>query len=206
MSVGILGRKVGMTRIYDEAGQAVAVTVIKAGPCVVVQRKTAETDGYEAVQLGFEDRNRRATNAPLTGHFESRNLSPKKYLREFPVAADGEYAVGDEVTVEIFEPGQAVSVAGTTKGKGFAGVMKRYRTRGGPASHGASKVHRVPGSAGGTDAARVFPGQKMPGQMGASRTKVKGLQVVDVDAENHLLVLKGAVPGPSGGLLIIEGN
>lgn len=206
MPVGILGKKIGMTRVYDESGQVVPVTVIQAGPCVVVQRKTADRDGYEAVQLGFDERNRRRTNEPLTGHFESRGLSPKKHLREFRVAADDSYGVGDEVTVEIFKPGQSVSVVGVTKGKGFAGVVKRYGFRGGPGSHGHGGVGRKPMSAGATDAARVFPGQRMPGHMGAVRAKIKGLEVVDIDADKNVLVLKGAVPGPNGGLLIIESN
>ncbi len=208
MAVGILGRKVGMTRIFDDNGQAVVATVLQAGPCVVVQRKTTATDGYEAVQLGFEDieqRKRGRLSRPLLGHFAAKNLSPKKHLREFRVSGDDEYALGDEVTVEIFAAGERVNVTGITKGKGFAGVVKRYGFRGGPASHG-SKVHRAPMSAGATDAARTFPGQKMPGQMGNVRQKIRNLTVIDVDAENNVLVIKGSIPGPNGGVVAIESS
>jgi len=194
-----------MTRVFDESGTAVAATVVQAGPCVVVQRKTVATDGYDAVQLGFGDRKLSRTNAPLTGHFESKGISPKRYLREFMVAAEEEAAPGDEVTVGMFEAGQQVAVTGITKGKGFAGVMKRHGFHGGPASHG-SKVHRAPMSAGATDAARVFPGQRMPGQMGRVRRKVKNLTVVDVDPDNHVLVIKGAIPGPNGAVVAIESS
>ncbi len=205
MPAGILGTKVGMTRIFDENGQAIAVTVVQAGPCVVVQRKTTDSDGYEAVQLGYGERKRSRTNSPLGGHFESRGITPKKHLREFHVDAETEYASGDEITVEAFEVGQTVNVTGVTKGKGFAGVMKRHGFHGGPASHGA-KVHRAPQSAGATDAARVFPGQGMPGRMGGVTCKVKGLKVVDVDAEHHVLVIKGAIPGANGSVVAIEDN
>ena len=195
----------GMTRIFDEHGLAIAVTVVQAGPCAVVQRKTTDTDGYEAVQVGYGERKRSRVNAPLGGHFESRGISPKKHLREFRVDAENESASGDEITVEAFEIGEAVSVTGVTKGKGFAGVIKRHGFHGGPASHG-SKVHRSPMSAGATDAARVFPGQGMPGRMGGVTCKVKGLKIVDIDAENHVLVIRGAIPGPNGSVVVIEGN
>ena len=201
----MLGKKVGMTRIYDAGGRAIAVTVVQVGPCAVVQRKTTETDGYEAVQLGYGERKRSRTNAPLGGHFESRGITPKKHLREFRVAAEAGYASGDEITVEVFEIGQTVNVTGVTKGKGFAGVMKRHGFHGGPASHG-SKVHRSPQSAGATDAARVFPGQGMPGRMGGATCKVKNLEVVDIDAEHHMLVIRGAIPGANGSVVAIEGN
>jgi len=205
MAVGILGRKVGMTRVFDEDGQAVVATVVQAGPCVVVQRKTDETDGYEAVQVGFEDRKLSRTNAPMTGHFEKKGISPKKHLGEFRVSADDEHASGDEITVEIFEAGQLVSVSGITKGKGFAGVVKRHGFHGGPASHG-SKVHRAPMSAGATDAARTFPGQRMPGRLGGVRCKIKNLKIIDVDPDNNVLVISGSIPGPNGGVVAIQGN
>jgi len=208
MAAGILGRKVGMTRVFDDNGRAVAATVVQAGPCVVVQRKTVETDGYEAVQVGFEgiaERKLGRVKRPVLGHFATKNVSPMKHLREFRVSGDDEYASGDEITVEIFEVGQRVSVTGITKGKGFAGVIKRHGFHGGPASHG-SKVHRAPMSAGATDAARTFPGQRMPGQMGNVRRKVLNLTVVDVDAESNMLVVKGSIPGPNGGLVAIESN
>jgi large subunit ribosomal protein L3 len=199
----MLGKKIGMTRIFDADGRAVAVTVIEAGPCVVVQRKTVDVDGYEAVQLGFQDRSYARTNSPMTGHFESKGVSPKKHLQEFELAKGEDVSPGDEITVEMFEPGQIVNVIGITKGKGFAGAMKRHGFHGGPASHG-SKVHRAPMSAGATDAARVFPGQRMPGHMGHVQRKIKNLRVVEVDAENNMLVVKGAIPGPNGAVVAIE--
>jgi large subunit ribosomal protein L3 len=205
MAQVIMGKKVGMTRIYDEAGRQIAVTVIKAGPCVVVQRKTGETDGYSAIQLGFQDKKRSRTNRPMTGHFESRSISPKQFLREFRVAAEEEYAVGQQVTVDGFSRGQVVDIVGTSRGKGFAGGMKRYGFKGGPASHG-SKVHRSPMSGGATDAARVFKGTRKPGHMGDVRVTAQGLKVLDVDAANDLLVVKGSVPGAGGGLLLIRGR
>ena len=194
-----------MTRIFDENGLAVPVTVIQAGPCVVVQRKTVETDGYEAIQLGFDDQKRGRTNSPMTGHFESHGISPKRYLREFRVDAKDEYEVGQEIVAGIFSRGQVVDITGTSRGKGFAGGMKRYGFKGGPASHG-SKVHRSPMSGGATDAARTFKGARRPGQMGNGRVTVRGATVVDVDPSQGLLVLKGSVPGGTGGLIAIRGR
>jgi len=199
----ILGTKVGMTRVFDETGAAVPVTVVQAGPCVVVQRKTADRDGYEAVQLGFEDQRRGRTNSPMTGHFARANVHPKRHLREFTVSAEEEIGVGDAVTVGMFKGGEIVDVTGVSKGKGYAGVMKRYGWRGGKASHGA-KVHRTPQSSGATDAARVFPGKGAPGHMGGEQVTIRGLRVVKVDAERNLLLIKGHVPGAKGGLLAIK--
>ncbi len=206
MPTGILGKKIGMTRVFDADGTAIPVTVVHAGPCVVVQRKTTETDGYEAVQVGFEDKKRGRTNSPMTGHFASANrpnVKPKRHLREFGLLPDEELEVGDEVRVDMFEVGQIVDVTGTSKGKGFAGVMKRLGYRGGKASHG-SKVHRTPQSAGATDAARVFKNTGRPGQLGNKRVTIRGLKVVRVDAERNLLLIKGHVPGANGGLLCIK--
>ena len=165
MPTGLLGRKVGMTRIFDDAGKAIPVTVVQAGPCVVVQVKTVETDGYEAVQMGFEEKKRSRVNEPMTGHFASRKVEPMKTLREFGRVGDEELSPGDTVTVEMFEEGQMVNVTGTSKGRGMAWAMKRYNFKGGPASHGSS-VHRTPQSAGATDAQRVFKGKRGPGHMG----------------------------------------
>ncbi len=192
-----------MTRIFTEDGQVVPVTVIKAGPCVVVQRKTTERDGYEAVQVGYEPRKRRRTNSPMTGHFESRGIAPQKHLREFRLGTGDEYEEGQELTVEVFTEGELVDVSATSKGRGFAGVIKRHGFHGGPASHG-SKVHRQPQSAGATDAQRVFPGQGMPGHMGNERVTIRGLKVVGVDTDDNLLLVKGSVPGPKGGLVEIR--
>jgi len=203
MPVGLLGKKIGMTRIFTEEGKAVPVTVVQAGPCTVVQRKTGQIDGYDAVQVGFERRSRHRTNSPMSGHFESRGITPLKYLTEFRVGAEEEYAEGQELTVELFKAGERVDVTGRSKGRGFAGVMKRYGFHGGPASHG-SKVHRTLQSAGATDAQRIFAGTRMPGRMGHKRATVQGLTVVSVDVEENVLLIKGGVPGPNGGLVIIR--
>lgn len=203
MPVGLLGKKIGMTRIFGDDGKVIPVTVVQAGPCTVVQRKTEATDGYQAVQIGFEQLSRRRANSPMTGHFESRGLPPLKHLAEFSMDPDEEYEEGQQLTVELFNEGDRVDVTGRSKGRGFAGVMKRYGFRGGPASHG-SKVHRSLQSAGATDAQRIFPGTRMPGQMGNRRTTIKGLTVVGVDTEDNLLLIKGGVPGSNGGLLIIR--
>jgi large subunit ribosomal protein L3 len=201
-----LGKKLGMTRIFDDAGRVVPITVVEAGPCVVVQRKTTDRDGYEAIQVGFGERKRSRTNSPLTGHFRSKNLQPKRHLREFRVDAGEQFASGDEIRVDVFKKGQSVTVQGTSKGKGFAGGMKRYHFKGGPMEHGASKIHRKPMSAGATDAARVFPGKRGPGHMGARTVTVKGLTVVDVDTDRNLLLIRGAVPGANGGVVAIFGR
>ncbi|MGD9495925.1 MAG: 50S ribosomal protein L3 [Armatimonadota bacterium] len=203
MPTGLLGRKIGMTRIYDESGKAVPVTVVQAGPCVVVQRKTTQRDGYEAVQLGFEPVSPGRLNQPQLGHFLTRNVEPHRHVREFRVRADEQLEPGSAVTVEIFAEGQLVDVTGTSKGRGFAGGVRRHGFRGGPASHG-SKVHRAPQSAGATDAQRVFPGKRSPGHMGAERCTTKGLRVVKVDPERNVLLIRGSVPGPRGGLLEIR--
>jgi large subunit ribosomal protein L3 len=200
----ILGKKIGMTRIFDEQGMIVPVTVIEAGPCVIVQRKTKATDGYEAIQMGFEDRKRERLNQPQLGHFQSHNVAPKRYLREFQVGAEQEASVGDEIRVEAFSKGDQVIVQGRSKGKGFAGGMKRHHFVGGPGGHGHSKIHRKPMSAGATDAARVFPGKRGPGHMGDATVTQKGLTVVEVDAERNLLLVRGTVPGANGGLLAIR--
>jgi large subunit ribosomal protein L3 len=200
----MLGKKVGMTRVYDEeSGDAIPVTVVEAGPCVVVQRKTVETDGYEAVQLGFEEVKPSKLNEPMLGHFLSRGVEPHRYVQEFALLGDEDLDSGTPVTVEIFEEGQTVEVTGTSKGRGFAGAMRRHNFKGGPASHG-SKVHRTPQSAGATDAQRVFPGKRSPGHMGAERCTTKGLTVVRVDLDRNVLLIKGAIPGPRGGLLEIK--
>ncbi len=191
-----------MTRVFDDEGNVIPVTVVSAGPCVVVQRKTAETDGYEAIQLGYEEKKRNRVNQPMTGHFASLNVAPQKTVREFGLVGDEELNPGDTVTVEMFEEGQIVDVSGVSKGRGFTGVMKRYDFKGGPASHG-SKVHRQPMSAGATDDQRVFKGQRMPGRMGGVKCTVKAQRVVKVDAERNVLLIRGAVPGPNGGLVTI---
>ncbi|MBE3579987.1 MAG: 50S ribosomal protein L3 [Caldanaerobacter subterraneus] len=204
MKKGILGKKHGMTQIFDEKGEVIPVTVIEAGPCVVVQKKTVEKDGYNAIQVGFGDISEKRVNKPLLGHFKKAGVSPKRYLREFRLDDISGYEVGTEIKVDIFKPGDRVDVTGISKGKGFAGVIKRYGARRGPMSHG-SKYHRRVGSMGATtDPGRTFKGKKMPGRMGSDRVTIQNLEVVKVDPELNLLVVKGSVPGPKGSLLIIR--
>lgn len=203
---GIIGKKIGMTQIYHEDGTAIPATVIKAGPCVVVQRKTASQDGYEAVQLGLvEEKPPKKVNKPMRGHFEKAGVPPTRILREFRVEADAEgLNVGDKVLVDQFTTGDLVHVMGTTKGRGFAGFVKRHHFRGGGASHG-SMFHRAPGSIGASSyPSRVWPGARMTGHMGMTQQTIKNLQVVGVDPEKHLLLVKGSVPGPNGGYVLIE--
>lgn len=202
---GILGRKIGMTQIFTEDGTMVPVTVVKAGPCRVVQVKTTERDGYDAVQLGLVEENvpRRVTK-PRRGHFEKAGVEPMRRLAEFGLGEDESVDAGDEVKASIFAVDEHVDVVATSKGKGFQGVVKRHGHRGGRATHG-SMFHRAPGSIGqASDPSRVFPGVKLPGQMGAKRVTTKNLQVVKVDEERDLLFLKGSVPGPKNGYLAIR--
>jgi large subunit ribosomal protein L3 len=206
MSVGLIGKKVGMTQLFDESGKVVPVTVIEAGPCPVVQRKTVATDGYDAIQIGFQpELKAKKVTKPAKGHFAKAGVPPVKHLREFrlPPQATGEYAVGQVLTVALFAPGERVLVTGVSKGKGFQGGVKRWGYRGGPETHG-SMFHRAPGSIGASSfPSRVFKGHHMPGRMGGQRTTIKGLKVVKVIPDQHLVLVKGAVPGPRGGLVTI---
>lgn len=203
--MAIIGRKLGMTQVFDEAGALVPVTVIEAGPCPVVQVKTEETDGYRAIQLGFDARKeKRATRAEL-GHARKAGLEfAPRVLREFRIAGDASYEVGQELTVDQFEPGMRVKITGTTRGRGFQGVVKRYGFAGRPGSHGHPKS-RTPGSIGpGTDPSRVMKGKKMPGQMGNVRHTERNLRVVRVDAERNLIFVRGAVPGTRNSMVVIR--
>ena len=193
---GILGIKVGMTQVFDEEGKVVPVTVVKAGPCMVVQRKTADVDGYEAVQLGLvEDRPPRKVTQPMQGHYDKAGVAPGRRLMEFSTEGDDPLQAGDQIKASIFEEDDYVDVIGTSKGKGFQGVMKRHGFAGGRASHG-SMFKRAPGSIGQAAwPSRVFPGVKLPGRMGGKRVTVKNLQVVKVNEEENLIYLRGAVPG-----------
>jgi large subunit ribosomal protein L3 len=202
---GVLGSKLGMTQVWDENNRLVPVTVVKAGPCVVTQVRTDETDGYTAVQLGFGAVDPRKVNKPDTGHFAKAGVTPRRHLVELRTADASTYTLGQEVTAEVFEPGQLVDVVGTTRGKGFAGVMKRHGFAGVSASHGAHRNHRKPGSIGGcATPGRVFKGMRMAGRLGNVRQTTPGLTVQAVDAENGLLLIKGAVPGPKGGLVLVR--
>lgn len=204
MADALLGRKLGMTRIFTPEGRWVHVTVLQAGPCTVVQRKKVDTDGYDAVQVGFEDVKESRSTKPLIGHFAKAGLKPKRFLREFRLNGDSELKVGDEITSEIFKPGDQVDVSGRSKGKGFQGVMKRHNMQGGPGAHG-SHFHREPGSIGAcADPSRVFKGQRLPGQMGNANITTQNLQVVEVNTEENLIVVLGAVPGARGGLVTVK--
>ena len=202
---GILGRKIGMTQIFSDAGEAVPVTVVQAGPCLVVQRKTVERDGYDAIQVGLvEDRPMRRVSEPMRGHFKRADVAPMRRLAEFKVAADDEMKEGDQLKATIFEVDDYVDVVGRGKGKGFQGVIRRHGFGGGRATHG-SMFHRAPGSVGqASDPSRVFPGVRLPGQMGAKRITAKNLQVVKIDEEKNLLFLRGSVPGPNSAYVAIQ--
>ncbi|MFT8887263.1 MAG: 50S ribosomal protein L3 [Ethanoligenens sp.] len=204
MQKGIIGKKVGMTQLFDERGNVIPVTVIEAGPCVVVQKKTVENDGYESVQLGFAEVREKLLTKPEKGHFEKAGVAPKRVLREFRLADVSGLNVGDIVKADVFAEGDHVDVAGTSKGKGFAGVIKRWGHHRLKMTHGTGPVHREVGSMGAsTNMSRVPKGKKMPGQMGNERVTVQNLDVVKVDAENNLIALKGAIPGPKGGIVIL---
>jgi len=205
MLKGLLGKKIGMTQIFDDNGAAIPITVIEAGPCYVTQVRDVETDGYTAVQLGFgEVKPKRLTGGQL-GHLKRNDLPPLRYLREFRTKNDAEINPGDPVSVTVFEVGDHVDVIGTSKGRGFAGAVKRHGFAGGPKTHGQSDRQRATGSIGATSGtARVFKGKRMPGQMGNQRVTTQNLKVVLVDEERNLIGVRGAVPGPKGGLLVIK--
>ena len=200
-SKGILGTKLGMTQIFDDEGRVRPVTVVKAGPCYVTQVRTENRDGYQAVQLGYGQAKR--STKPLAGHFAKAGVEPTKHLVEFEL--DGDFELGETVTVDQFQVGEYVDVTGTSKGKGFAGVMKRHGFAGMGASHGAHKVHRAPGAIGGAATpSRVFPGMRMAGRTGGERVTIQSLQLVGVDPERNLLLVSGAVPGANGSMLIVR--
>ena len=205
MAKGIIGKKLGMTQIFNEKGQVVPVTVIQAGPCVVVQRKTVAKEGYDAIQIGYVDpQGGKRASKPEKGHCEKRGVAPVRVLREMKVEADSALKEGDSILVTEFEAKAKVHVTGISKGKGFQGVMKRHNFKGGRASHG-SMFHRAPGSIGGSSyPSRVWPGMRMGGQMGSEQVTVRNLEIAQVDAENNLLLVKGAVPGPKGGYVVIK--
>jgi len=206
MSKGLIGKKIGMTQIFDEKGMVVPVTVIEAGLCVVSQVKTVETDGYNAVQLGFGEIKSNKVNKPMAGHFAKANVEAKKHLREFRVDDVQNVKVGDEVKVDTFEQGDKVDVQGISKGKGFQGVIKRHGQHRGPMGHG-SMYHRRPGSMGATSTpGRVFKGKKLPGHMGVQKITIQNLEVVKVDMDKNVLLVKGSVPGPKGAILKIKSS
>jgi large subunit ribosomal protein L3 len=204
MPLGILGNKIGMTQILDESGNMVPVTILRAGPCTVTQIKTIETDGYEAIQLGYAQVSSKVLTKPQIGHLEKVGAPPLRYLHEYKGIDTNQISLGQTVSSEIFKPGDLVNVTGKSIGKGFAGLQKRYNFSRGPMSHG-SKNHRAPGSIGaGTTPGRVYPGKKMPGRLGGKQVTVNKLKVLIVDVENNLLIVKGAIPGKPGNLISIN--
>ena len=204
MEKGIIGKKVGMTQLFDDNGKVVPVTVIQAGPCAVVQKKTCENEGYLSVQFGYLDVAEKHVTKPMKGHFDKAGVAPKKVLKEFRLSGADSLSVGDIVKADTFAVGDHVDVVGTSKGKGFAGVIKRWGHHRLKMTHGTGPVHREVGSMGAnTDPSRVMKGKKMPGQLGNEQVTVQNLDVVKVDAENNLIALKGAIPGPRGGIVFI---
>jgi len=201
---GLIGRKIGMTQIFTEEGIVIPVTVVEAGPNYVTQIKTMENDGYTAIQVGFEDKKSKRVNKPVKGHYEKAGVSPKKIVKEFTVDDVSGYSIGQEIKADIFNAGEKIDVAGTSKGKGTQGPIKRHNQSRGPETHG-SKYHRGPGSLGASSyPARVFKGQNMAGRMGNEKVTVQNLEVVRVDSERNLLLIKGAVPGPKRGIITIK--
>ena len=210
MKKAIVGKKIGMTQIFTDDGRLVPVTVVEAGPCKVVQKKTTESDGYDAVQVGFdtlaENRAKKLVNQPMTGHFKKADVAPTRYLREFRLDNVAELEVGSELTVAQFDEGEKIDVSGTTKGHGYTGAIQRWNQHTGPRAHG-SKYHRGVGSMGAnSDPSRVFKNKHMAGHYGVDRTTIQNLTVVKVDAERDLLLVRGAVPGPNGGLLLVRNS
>ena len=205
MQKAIIGKKIGMTQIFDENGKIVPVTVVEAGPCVVVQKKTEQNDGYEAIQVGFGDAKPHKVSKPMKGHFEKADVAAKRTLREFRMDDCSVFNVGDVIKADAFEVGDMIDVTGTSKGKGFAGAIKRHGNHSLRASHGTGPVARQAGSMGAiSDPSRIFKGKGMAGHMGHERVTVQNLEVVKVDAENNLIAIRGAIPGPKGGVVIIS--
>ena len=205
MVKAIIGKKVGMTQLFDPDGKVIPVTVIEAGPCMVVQKKDAENDGYISVQLGFSEMREKLTNKPQKGHFAKAGVAVQRVLKEFRLENIDQYNVGDVVKADVFAEGDKIDVTGTSKGKGFQGTIKRHGQSRGPMSHGAGPTHRHAGSMGaGTDPSRIMKGKKMPGHMGAEQVTIQNLDVIKVDAEKNLLVIRGAIPGPKGGVVFIK--
>jgi len=202
---GILGKKVGMTQIFDENGEVIPVTVIEAGPCYVTQKKTAEADGYSAIQLGFGETSEKKLSQPQTGHLNKSGVSPVRHLREFRAPDSESYEAGQEINASVFEVGDHVDVTGTSKGKGFAGAVKRHGFRGGPKTHGQSDRWRATGSVGaGSTPGRILKGKRMPGQMGNEQVTVHNLKIVLVDADKNMLAVQGSIPGGKNGLVIVR--
>ena len=203
MKKGLIGKKIGMTQLFDENGKVIPVTVVEAGPCTVVQKKTIENDGYEAIQVGFGDVKVQRVNKPMAGHFKKADVAPKKVLKEFRLENIADVNVGDILKADTFAVGDRVDVVGTSKGKGTAGVIKRWNFSRLKETHGTGPVHRHGGSLGVIDPARIFKGKKMAGHLGSEKVTVQNLDIVKVDVENNLIAIKGAIPGPKNGIVVI---
>ncbi|MDD2352064.1 MAG: 50S ribosomal protein L3 [Atribacterota bacterium] len=204
MKAGILGKKIGMTNIFLENGDSVGVTLLKAGPCVIVNKRTEENDKYDAIQLGFEAIEEKKINKPQKGYFSKQKVKPFRFLREFKFQNSETHDIGSEIKVDMFKEGEKVNIIGFSKGKGFAGSIKRHNFSGGPKTHGQKDYYRATGSIGATDAARVFKGKKLPGRMGNEKVKIKNIEIVKVDIDRNLILLKGAIPGPNNSLVAVE--
>ena len=205
MKKGLLGKKLGMTQLFDEAGKIVPVTVVEAGPCVVVQKKTVENDGYEAVQVGFADIKEKNVNKPMKGHFEKAGVTAKRFLKEFKLEDAASMNVGDEIKADVFAEGEKVDITGTSKGHGFAGAIKRHNQHRVKMTHGTGPVHRHAGSMGACSSpSRVFKGKRLAGHLGCEKVTVQNLDVVRVDMDRNLILVKGAIPGPKGGIVTIK--
>lgn len=203
MSIGLLGNKVGMTQIFDESGNIIPVTILKVGPCVIIQLKTKSKDGYDSIQIGYGNLSSKALSQPELGHLQKSNIQPLKYLKEFKITEADNFSIGQILNVDSFSPGQFVNIRGKSIGKGFSGLQKRHNFSRGPMTHG-SKNHREPGSIGmGTTPGRVLPGKKMAGQLGNKITTIRKLKIIQINSEENLLVIKGSVPGKPGNLLSI---
>ncbi|MBP1153555.1 MULTISPECIES: 50S ribosomal protein L3 [unclassified Paenibacillus] len=205
MTKGILGKKLGMTQVFTPEGLVIPVTVIEAGPCTVLQKKDAENDGYEAIQIGFADKKEKNANKPELGHAKKAGATPKRYVKEFRNVQISEYEVGQEIKADLFTEGEFVDVTGTSKGKGFQGVIKRHNQSRGPMAHG-SRYHRGPGSMGSIQANRVPKGKKLPGHMGAETVTLQKLEVVKVDLERNVLLIKGSIPGPRNSYVTVKSS
>jgi large subunit ribosomal protein L3 len=203
VSKGILAKKIGMTQVFREDGRQICVTVVKAGPCFVLQKKTAATDGYDAIQVGFDEKREQLANKPEKGRFQKAAVKPQRFIREFKVDDIESYQVGQEIRADMFGVGDFIDVVGKSKGKGFAGMIKRHGASRGPMAHG-SKYHRRTGSLGAKGPARVFKGRNLPGRMGGERVTVQNLEIIRVDADKNLILIRGAVPGAKKGLLILK--
>lgn len=204
MKKAILGKKLGMTQIFDEKGKVIPVTVVEAGPCVVIQKKTSEKDGYDAVQVGFQEIREKLVNKPMKGHFNKSGVTLRRFVKELKLENSNEYQVGQEIKAEVFAAGEKIDVTGISKGKGFQGAIKRWHTQRGPMSHG-SKFHRAPGSNGASsDPSRTFKNKHMPGHMGHAKATVLNLEVAKVISEKNLILIKGGIPGPNKGLVVIR--